>query len=343
MISAPATGNGQERPGSTRATFGALVISLDFEIHWGVRDRYSTTGGYRSNLLGVRTVIPRLLALFAEFEVSATWAIVGYLLARSRDELQRFSPHAKPHYVDSRLFPYDEQIGESEADDPFHYAPSLVDLIRRTPRQEVGTHTFSHYYCLEPGHDRVSFRADIESAIAISRAQGFSPKSIVFPRNQWNQAYDDVLCDAGITCYRGPQRGWMYRTPESGVAALASRGARLLDSHVSVTGPLTVLWHEVMQPSGLADVRASFFLRPVRSSLSDALRFRRVAQAVHDAAESHRLVHLWWHPHNFGAEPDANMAFLRRVLEVFSHCRARHGMRSMSMIDVASAARDARS
>src|SRR5208282_1335648 len=28
---------------------------------------------------------------------------------------------------------------------------SLVDLIVDTPGQELGSHTFSHYYCLEPG------------------------------------------------------------------------------------------------------------------------------------------------------------------------------------------------
>ena len=57
--------------------FGALVISLDFELHWGVRDKCAPDGPYRENLLGARKAIPRILDLFEEFDVAATWATVG--------------------------------------------------------------------------------------------------------------------------------------------------------------------------------------------------------------------------------------------------------------------------
>jgi hypothetical protein len=67
---------------------------------------------------------------------------------------------ARPRYRDSRLDPYDGAVGEGEADDPLHFAPSLIGRIRATRRQEISTHTFSHYYCLEPGQDRQAFRAD---------------------------------------------------------------------------------------------------------------------------------------------------------------------------------------
>ena len=48
---------------------GALVLSLDFELHWGVRDHQPAEGPYRANLLGARAVIPRLLDMFQEFEM----------------------------------------------------------------------------------------------------------------------------------------------------------------------------------------------------------------------------------------------------------------------------------
>ena len=68
---------------------GALVISLDFELVWGVRGEFGADGGdYRPNLLGARNAIPRLLDLFAEFEISATWATVGMLMAHTREELE---------------------------------------------------------------------------------------------------------------------------------------------------------------------------------------------------------------------------------------------------------------
>ena len=40
------------RAGAER--MGCFVISLDFEIHWGVRDQWELPA-YQENLLGVRT------------------------------------------------------------------------------------------------------------------------------------------------------------------------------------------------------------------------------------------------------------------------------------------------
>src|SRR5918997_4330773 len=105
--------------------YGALVISLDFELHWGVRHTIPPDGPYRRNLLGVWEAVPKMLALFEEYDVAATWATVGFLFAKSRQELEEFSPPVKPSYENHALYPYAEPIGEDEADDPRHFAPSL--------------------------------------------------------------------------------------------------------------------------------------------------------------------------------------------------------------------------
>ena len=54
--------------------FGAIVISLDFAIHWGVRYRYPADGTYAASLAGVRRVIREMLRVFEELNVAATWA-----------------------------------------------------------------------------------------------------------------------------------------------------------------------------------------------------------------------------------------------------------------------------
>ena len=76
--------------------YGALVISLDFELHWGVRDKCAPDGSYRENLLGARKAVPAMLDLFEEFDIAATWATVGFLFAESRQEREAFSPNARP-------------------------------------------------------------------------------------------------------------------------------------------------------------------------------------------------------------------------------------------------------
>jgi peptidoglycan/xylan/chitin deacetylase (PgdA/CDA1 family) len=327
---------------ATAGLSGALVLSLDFELRWGVRDHCPPGSPYERNLRGAREVIPRLLALFEEFEVAATWATVGFLFARSRADFESFRPAALPAYRDPTLFPYDEPVGEDEASDPLHYASSLIERIRTTPRQEVATHTYSHYFCHEAGQTAEQFRADLEAARAIAAARGIALRSIVFPRNQHNPAYDGVLREAGITAYRGNPHSWMWRFADREESAgLARRAARLVDAYLNLTGDSSVGWHEVPRPGGLADVRASYLVRPFRPRLArlEPLRLRRMRRAVRDAARRKRILHLWWHPHNFGAHPDECLHFLRGVLEEFARCRAGFGMQSLTMAEVANLAR----
>jgi hypothetical protein len=59
---------------------GILVISLDFELYWGVRDVFALEE-YASNLLGVRKVVPAVLQLFDQYGIHATWATVGFLFS----------------------------------------------------------------------------------------------------------------------------------------------------------------------------------------------------------------------------------------------------------------------
>jgi hypothetical protein len=322
--------------------YGALVISLDFELHWGVRDKCAPDGPYRENLLGARKAVPLILDLFEEFEVAATWATVGFLFAKSRREREELSPAARPQYSDTGLDPYAEPTGESEDDDPLHYAAGLIAQIANRPKQEIATHTFSHYYCQEPGETREAFAADLFSAVAIAQRRGFDVRSIVFPRNQFRAGYESVLQEAGVVCYRGNELHWMYQPRARSQETLAVRGPRLLDHYVSLSGSNVVRWEEVLQPNGLCDVRSSMFLRPYSQQRKsfESLRLRRIGGGIRAAAEQRGIFHLWWHPHNFGVNTNENLDFLRKVLETFSSCRQTHGMRSLSMIDVAALVTD---
>lgn len=330
-----------DRTGSV--DFGALVISLDFELHWGVRDHAQADGPYRANLIGVWKAVPAMLELFARREIAVTWATVGMLFADSREERELFAPAQRPAYADPGLDPYREPTGDSERDDPLHYAPSLIARIARTAHQEIGTHTFAHFYCLEPGQTEGDFRADLTSALRIAHAKEHQINSIVFPRNQHNPAYDPALVDAGIETYRGVAPGWSNRAGVRADQHPTRRAVRLLES-VFPWGPARdIAWPGMRRPSGLYDVAASAFLRPVGlgGRAGDALRFSRLANAIRAAAERRTVFHLWWHPHNFGLRLEENLAFLTRLLDVFERCRDCRGMRSLTMLDTARTARAA--
>jgi peptidoglycan/xylan/chitin deacetylase (PgdA/CDA1 family) len=322
--------------------YGALVISLDFELRWGLRDVLPLDGGlYRQNILGARAAIPRLLDLFEEFGIAATWATVGFLFASARDELDRHRPLILPNYADATLNPYQDVLGQSEDDDPLHFAGSLVRLIGQCPRQEIGSHTYSHYYCLEAGHDLASFRSDIESAVAIANAHGVQPRSLVFPRNQFNQDYAGVLAEAGFTNCRTNAEGWIYRESAGNRYRRAdARAGRLIDAYVEVSGDQVTSWDEIQFAGSLCCLPASHFLRPYTPRLRslEPLRLRRIASGLRRAAKEHGVFHLWWHPHNAGVFTDEYLAFLRGIFEEYRLCRDRYGMRSLSMAEAAEVA-----
>jgi hypothetical protein len=109
---------------------------------------------------------------------------------------------------------------------------------------------------------------------------------------------------------------------------------RLADLYVPA-GSRPTAWSELARPDGLCDVRATFFLRPAGANPMEGLRLRRIASTLRSAAQTGRVVHLWWHPHNFGRDAEASLAFLEHILRVFDECRDRHGMESLSMVEAA--------
>jgi hypothetical protein len=322
---------------------GAFVISLDFELHWGLRHHGPVAGTLRERLLGTRAIVPRLLSLFEDHQVSATWAVVGFLFASSREELEAHLPVLRPQYRHRGLDPYREQLGAHEEDDPFHYGASLVTEIAEHPGQEIASHTFSHYLCLEEGQDETSFRADLEAACRIAEARGVTLRSLVLPSNQLNPAYLPVVKEAGFVAYRGNQRGRLYRPAQKGAESVLRRMARGADCYLPLERSPLQDWREVMVEPGLCNIAASRFLRPYSSSLSrlEPARLGRITSELEMAARRGRIFHLWWHPHNFGLDPEENLEFLGRVLSKFDELRARFGMSSLTMGEVADQAMSA--
>ncbi|WP_067075029.1 polysaccharide deacetylase family protein [Methanoculleus horonobensis] len=316
---------------------GVFVISLDFELYWGVRD-VVTLDAYRDNLLGARRAVPIILDLFEEYGIHATWATVGFLFFDSKEELLRSLPEVKPRYADPVLnpYPYIESIGDGECDDPFHYAATLVREIHSSRGQEIATHTFSHYYCLEDGHDVHCFEDDLRAAVGAAKRLGIDIRSLVLPRNQLNPDCLAVLGNFGILSYRGTPDSWLHcgRSQRHNPRSLS-----LLRYAESVWGKVGYNCYSLPRLS-LSDpwnIPASRFLYPCIPSLywCDALRRRRIQNELSYASEHSQLYHLWWHPHNFGAEPERNIEHLRKILDHFASLRDNGEMISMNMGEVA--------
>ncbi len=181
---------------------GKLIVSLDFELFWGMLD-VCTLESYQANVLGGREAIPRLLALFEKYGIHATWATVGFLFAQNYQELSRYFPEKDklPTYDNGKLDPYAElaKIGSNEQEAPCFYAPSLIERVAGAPGQEIGSHTFSHFYCREKGQTLDQFREDMRAARILAEDQGYDVTSVILPRNQCEPDYTRVLRDFGFT------------------------------------------------------------------------------------------------------------------------------------------------
>ena len=285
---------------------GNFVISLDYELMWGVRD-YATQESYGANVLGGREAIPAMLELFHRRGIRATWAIVGALLCESKDELLARAEHAAAKgAVIVRL----EDMGCDERRDPYHFGASLGRMIASCPGQEIGTHTFSHRCALEPGETLEGFSADVFSAVVQLRERGIRCKSIVFPRNQYNNQQLEVCRALGLSHFRGNETKWFYASAPGKEQTKARRLCRLIDSYIDLSGP-NLSRPEEDGRGPLVNVASSCYLRPLNELWSplDGLRLRRIEKAMKKAAEIGATFHLWWHPENFGTNLSENMTF----------------------------------
>lgn len=317
---------------------GAFVISLDFELFWGMRDK-RTIEGYGRNILGVRQALPRMLDAFDAHGVKATFATVGLLFFDRKEDLLRALPALRPTYTNTHLSPYNghmDDVGADEARDPYHFGASLIREIQKHPAHEIACHTFSHYYCLEPGQTEEQFAADLEAAHGAARRFGIELKSFVFPRNQYNQRYLTVCAKHGITAYRGNERSWLYQGRNKEEESQFRRALRLLDTWLNLSG------HNChpLPRSGDAlplDLPSSRYLRPYnpKYAMLDGLKLRRITRAMDHAARTGALLHLWWHPHNFGRDLEQNMAMLEKILAHFDKLHREHGFRSFTMNELA--------
>lgn len=312
---------------------GTLVVSLDFELFWGMRD-VVTLEAYRANLEGSPAAIRRMLDLFEQRNIHATWACVGLLFARDSAEARRFVPRVLPSYRAPKLSPYEAlERGEVDESPSCYFAPELVAEIARRPHQEVATHTFSHYYCNEVGQTAEQFEADLEAAVAIASQSGVQIESLVFPRNQANADYLPILARHGITSYRGLTAHWAHEHSDSRLGTIVRRGLRLADNYARLCPPTPTRALE----GAPINIPGSRFLRPYNPRLRqfDELRIHRMQAEMSAAAESGEIYHLWWHPHNFGIHQNDNLAILDRLLRHANSLSERHGFRSRTMAELA--------
>lgn len=310
-----------------------MIISLDFELFWGLHD-LSNRDLYIKDVIGVHSVLPKMLDLFEKYNINVTFATVGLLFASSANELKSFLPNDMPYYSKKELSPYN-YISKFEMNNQLHFASDLISLIKKYPNHEIASHTFSHYYCLEDGQNVKSFRADIFAAVKIAKSKNITLRSIVFPRNQINSKYLNICSEFGIRSYRGNENNWFNSPDKESDISIFRRIIRFLDSYINISG------HNCYSPKnqfnqGLINLPSSRFFRAHSNRLRvfENLKLNRIKKSMVFAAKNDKIFHLWWHPHNFGENQKENLKNLENILILYKKLNLNHSFESVTMDDL---------
>lgn len=308
---------------------GKFVISLDFELLWGVFDviDFEKKQDYFKN---TRLIIPHILSSFKKFSISVTWATVGMLFNKNWEEWNMNMPADLPDYTNPYLSAYrfGKQI-QNKKTEKFCFAPDLIKQISETPGQEIGTHTYSHYYCLEPGEGINTFKADLRMAVNLAKNINITLDSLVFPRNQIKEEYLEVCNKMGIKNVRSNPSSWYWEDVKSN--SLLSKLGRTGDAYLPF-GKKTYLLFEQMDNKLPLKQPSSRFLRPVeKNSFLRKLKLKRIFSEMTSAAQNKEIYHLWWHPHNFGDQPEESLKDLNLILNHFHLLNKKYGFQSVSM------------
>ena len=320
---------------------GLFVISLDFELLWGVFDKINPTEK-RKYFLNTISVIPEILNLFKENAIHATWATVGMLFNENWEEWKKNMPDVLPEYTNKNLSAYNfgKQFCQENHSEDYCFSPSTMQNIAATPFQEVATHTYSHYYCLEEGQTYKSFEADLDKCVEMARKQGIILKSLVFPRNQFNSEYLKICKNLGIENVRSNPVAWYWKNPNS--TDYMTKIGRTGDVYLPFGKKSYSIEEVSLSKEYPVEQKASRFFRPVESNdILRRLKIRRIMKEMSLAAKNNEIYHLWWHPHNFGENPKESLNDLRTILRHYKSLQKENNFQSVTMEELGSSIKNA--
>jgi len=310
---------------------GTFTISLDFELLWGIFDKVGAK--YRPEYFSnTRKIVPEMLDLFGKNEIAVTWATVGMLFAQNAEEWEHYSPENLPSYRDKKLSAY--QWAKDHGLRPeVHFAPELIQRILDTPYQELGSHSYAHYYTLVRGQSPDQFRCDLKATQRIAQEKfGKKLRSLVFPRNHINELYLPICLEEGYEFVRGNPKNWFWQ--ETQHESLSKKWFRSADCFIPTGEKSTFKVEDILRFSNEpVIIPASRILRPYASGVPfiNQARLNRILGEMEWAAKNGEFYHLWWHPHNFGNSPESSMKELELIIETFHQLKDSYGFQSKSM------------
>lgn len=304
---------------------GYFLFSLDTELAWGYFDQYRE-GRFSKSGVWERKAVQRILDIFDEFEISATWAVVGHMFFASCEkcELCPVLDWKGKHRSFDQIYDTADQLW---------YGADVIDLLlTHGTRHEIGFHGFTHKVFDERIMTDAEAKTEITEWNRLSARKNITPYSVVFPRNR--AGHLKAFKEAGYICYRGDEL-----RPKGSHISLLRKAMNVFDLIFQFRTPL--VYDPFLDDSGLVNLPASRWLFGMNrriEALLDAiglsnLRIHPMITAVRRAARDGKIVHIWAHPEEFKSDKDFEK--LRFLLKHVSEEIRAGSLQSVTMIDLA--------
>ena len=191
---------------------GLFFLSLDFEGMWGAIGGLDNVAidAFKKRVGQNDIIIPKLLTLFEKYGIHATWAVVGCMLCNSKEEVSEMLTN--DIYYPKWNLSIKEFIRRIN-NNSLYFFPDLIKKVAKSANQEIGSHTFSHYYANEIGANDMLFEQELRlSSQKHCEVLGQTPQTLIMPRNQVEGVNIQLLNKYGIKVVRGraDYNNWGY-------------------------------------------------------------------------------------------------------------------------------------
>ncbi len=302
----------------TNSKKGTVVISVDLELSWGSGGKHSYVPLHEKE----REILNRFLALCNQYSISCTWATVGNLLLKNREEAKRrgIVLYGRAPHI------YEQVIGTGNSAEHLWFGEDIVQSVIDSPvHQELASHSFFHTRA--PEANRLDYKHELIQVRQLAKDKfGIDIVSYVHPRNLIGHL--DVLNEVGFKNYRGNDR-------ISSLPKILGAGGitRLIEVGLGLAIP-PAQPHVV--DSGLVNVPASYFLATTLFKEVHPPVWRTVSQCRKSIEETKGggIFHLWFHPHNIARNQPHWFSVLEQLFSYISQKQKEGSVAVMTMGEV---------
>ena len=289
---------------------GTMVISLDTELAWGTIDKPDSYQNNLEDYKKTREIIDKILGLFIEKNISATWAFVGHLLLES---CKKENDIKHPDYIRTNFSHYKNDWFKMDPssnieEEPLWYGKDIVEkVINADVYQEIASHSFAHLLYGSSETKKETAISDLEEFEKAINDYNIDCKSFVFPRNQ--VGFLNELKKFDYITYRGDEPSWY-----DGFNRYLKKLAHMVDQFFAITPPAV----EPVDYDGILNIPASMLYLSMdgfRKYIPLSSRVRKAKKGIDKAIKKEKIFHLWFHPFNLASNSDKLLLGLEEIVK----------------------------